>query len=231
MDQEEIKKIMETLGKANINVAGDFVLEKKSTYTIEKVESGGIGMQFVNGKETPEQRQQDEEEPLRNYIFNVRLFDSNAKLVKLRNTIAAAIDMGNAALLYGEPQEQRINPSKKNEWYYIEKAIIESGVAKKGLPDADFVEQMVEWFPKLFQDEPQETFEEYKRNLAKSISHERSLWKPGMIKEEVPLKETWAKDMGRILGSAKAERVFGIAYRGLFKRLEAFKKDVDLREG
>lgn len=225
----DINEIIEKVTK-NLDLSkfkGDVVGVKFVENQFGNIEPGGIGIQIVNGKETPERRQQDEEEPLRNYIFNVQLLDSNAKLVKLRNTIAAAIDMGDDTSLYGEPQEKRINPSNKNEWYYIMKAIVESGVAKSNIADKDFVEQMVEWFPKLFQDEPQETFKEYKRNLAKSISHERSLWKPGMIKEEVPLKEIWAKDMGKTLGTAKAERVFGIAYKGLYLNLNALKKQFE----
>ena len=63
----------------------------------------------------PSNRQQTEEtvdeEPLKNIIFNERLFNSNARLAKLRDTIAAAIDMGDATIMYGKPQEMRINPS------------------------------------------------------------------------------------------------------------------------
>lgn len=54
MNQEDIKKALEALGGATFNIAGDFVMEKNNTYnyTIEKVESGGIGMQFVNEKKS-----------------------------------------------------------------------------------------------------------------------------------------------------------------------------------
>ena len=43
MKADDIKKIFEALGEANIKVAGDFVLEKNNTYnyTIENVEAGG----------------------------------------------------------------------------------------------------------------------------------------------------------------------------------------------
>lgn len=56
MNSEEMKKALAALGNVTINVAGDLVQEKNQTinYTIEKVEAGGIGMQFVKGDETPE---------------------------------------------------------------------------------------------------------------------------------------------------------------------------------
>ena len=166
------------------------------------------------------------EEPLRNYIFNEKLFDSNARLAKLRDTIAAAIDMGDATIMYGEPQLMRINPAVQNEWYYIVKAISESGVAKLKISDTEFVEQMVEWFPMLFPDETPETFKKYKRRLLKSISAERRIWKQGKMNIEVTLKEMWTKGISHLLGTAKAERVYDIAYKGLYMKLTALKQEI-----
>lgn len=128
--------------------------------------------------------------------------------------------------LYGEPQEKRINPSIKNEWYYIMKAIVESGVAKSNIADKDFVEQMVEWFSKLFPLEPQETMEAEKRKLAKSISGERSRWKKGNTKQEVALKDTMASGMVRALGT-KAQLMFEIAYKGLYYKLTELKQEIE----
>lgn len=168
-----------------------------------------------------------EEEPLKNFIFNVSLFDSNSRLAKLRDTIAAAIDMGEATIMYGKPQEVRINPASKNEWYYIVKAICESGVARTKISNTNFVEQMVEWFPMLFPDETPETFKDFKRKLSKSISEERHLWRKGSMKQEVPLKEIWSKGMVKVLGAAKAERVNQIANKGLLTHLLALKQDIE----
>lgn len=53
MNQEDIKKVFEALGGATFNIAGDFVIEKNNTYTIENVETGGVGMQFATGQEAP----------------------------------------------------------------------------------------------------------------------------------------------------------------------------------
>lgn len=54
MKQEDIQKAMEALGKANIHIAGDFVMEKHVEYEVANVEAGGIGIQVVNGKNKDE---------------------------------------------------------------------------------------------------------------------------------------------------------------------------------
>jgi hypothetical protein len=167
------------------------------------------------------------EEPLHPGIFENRIFNSNERLTKLRDTIAAAIDMGNATIMYGKPQEVRINPTVQNEWYYIEKAIVEAGVAKSKLTDTLFVEQMVEWFPMLFPDETPEKFKDFKRRLLKSISAERGLWKSGKMKLEVTLKDMWAKGMSRVLGDTKANRIYELAYKGLYISLTALKHELE----
>jgi len=53
MNQEDIQKALETIGKSGINVAGDLVIEKKVEYEVNNVENGGIGIQIINGKDTP----------------------------------------------------------------------------------------------------------------------------------------------------------------------------------
>ena len=188
-------------------------------------DGGEIHFGTPSGKQTNDAPAEDE--PLRNIIFNERLFDSNAWLLKLRDTIAAAIDMGDATIMYGHPQQVRINPSVKNEWYYVMKAVKEAGITKSSFGDTTFVEQMVEWFPMLFPDDNPEKFKDYKRKLARSVSGERSLWKKGKMKQEVTLKDMWAKGMAKVIGAAKAERVYEIAYKGLFASLVVLKHDIE----
>lgn len=166
------------------------------------------------------------EEPLRNHIFDSRIFDYNEKLVKLRDTIAAAIDMGDTTIMYGQPQQVRINPEVQSEWYYIVKAIKESKVAKK-FTITGFIEQMMEWYPMLFPDETKEQWEKYKRRLSKSISGEKSLWVQGKMKEEVLLREMWSKGISKKIGSPKANRIYEIAFKGLFRNLEALKTEIE----
>lgn len=168
-----------------------------------------------------------EEEPLRNIIFSERLFDSNTRLAKLRDTIAAAIDMGDATIMYGEPQAMRINPSVQSEWYYIVKPIEEAKVTHGKLSVTGFIEQMMEWYPMLFPDGTKEEWEKFKRRLSKSISDEKSLWRQGKMKDVVSLREMWAKGISKKIGNAKANRIYEIAYKGLFRNLETLKAEIE----
>ncbi|MBQ6064549.1 MAG: hypothetical protein IJK87_13145 [Prevotella sp.] len=168
-----------------------------------------------------------EEDPLRNIIFSERLFDSNARLAKLRDTIASAIDMGDATIMYGKPQAMRIDPTVKSEWYYIVKSIEEAKVAHDKLSVTGFIEQMMEWYPMLFPDGTKEEWEKFKRRLSKSISDEKSLWRQGKMKEVVSLREMWAKGISKKIGSAKANRIYEIAYKGLFRNLENLKGEIE----
>ena len=52
MNQEEIKKALEAIGKGGIHVAGDFVMEKHVEHEVANVEAGGIGIQIINGEKT-----------------------------------------------------------------------------------------------------------------------------------------------------------------------------------
>lgn len=174
---------------------------------------------------TEEKQVNDSESHLRNYIFIEKIFDTNERLLRLRNTIASAIDMGDATIMYGNPQDYRINPDAQNEWYYIVKAIEEAGVAKN-FAITHFIEQMQEWFPTLFPSESKEEWEKFKRRLSKSISEEKSLWKYGKMKEVVPLKDMWAKQKYLAMDSAKMERVYAIAHQGLLRNLEDLKQEI-----
>ncbi len=52
MEQEDILKTLESLGKSGLNVAGDFVLNKHVEYEVNNVEAGGTGIvnNFYNEK-------------------------------------------------------------------------------------------------------------------------------------------------------------------------------------
>ena len=53
MNQEELQKTLEAIGKGGIQVAGDFVVEKHVEYEVNNVENGGIGIQINNEKCSP----------------------------------------------------------------------------------------------------------------------------------------------------------------------------------
>lgn len=52
MKKENLQKTFETISKS-ITVAGDLVLKKNVEYEVNNVESGGIGIQIINGKDVP----------------------------------------------------------------------------------------------------------------------------------------------------------------------------------
>ena len=62
MNQEELQKALEAIGKGGIQVAGDLVVEKHVEYEVNNVEDGGIGIQIVNGKEEPQSEPQSIDE-------------------------------------------------------------------------------------------------------------------------------------------------------------------------
>lgn len=186
-------------------------------------DNGTVNNLFSTSSE--EKQVDDSESPLRNHIFIEKIFDTNERLLKLRNTIASAIDMGEATIMYGKPQDYRINPEAQNEWYYIVKAIEEAGVAKD-FAITHFIEQMQEWFPTLFPSESKEEWEKFKRRLSKSISEEKGLWKHGKMKEVIPLRDMWAKQRFLGMDAAKMERIYAIAHQGLLRNLDDLKQEI-----
>jgi hypothetical protein len=186
-------------------------------------DNGTVNNFFSTSSE--EKQVDDSESPLRNHIFIEKIFDTNERLLKLRNTIASAIDMGEATIMYGKPQDYRINPEAQNEWYYIVKAIEEAGVAKD-FAITHFIEQMQEWFPTLFPNESKEEWEKFKRRLSKSISEEKGLWKHGKMKEVIPLRDMWAKQRSLGMDAAKMERIYAIAHQGLLRNLDDLKQEI-----
>ncbi|HIY87860.1 MAG TPA: hypothetical protein H9824_04025 [Candidatus Bacteroides pullicola] len=169
----------------------------------------------------------EEEDLLKNLIFNERLFDTNRKLIALRSTIAAAIDTGDASIIYGTPQEMRINPGVQGEWYYIVKAIEEARVGKNNFAVTSFIDQMLDWYPTVFSIASSDEWNKYKRHLAKSISEEKRLWRYGKAKTIITLQDMWAKRKYLQMEQAKMERIYSIAYTGLYKKLVDLKQRMD----
>lgn len=150
-----------------------------------------------------------------NFIFNARKFTTEKDYAELRDTILASVKQAGVV----SAEEFQIEPSSQNEWYYVLKAVGESGVAGVGkLTDALFVSQMVVWFPDLFVRKEGESEEAMKRRIAKSISNERGYWKEGA--DEVKIKDMWAHHQRRGYDNKKTLRLHGVADR-LKKRLES----------
>lgn len=193
-------------------------------HPVQQVKAGDNGQAEL--QEPNEGKELQTIEPLRPGIFDTRIFNTDDCLRKLRDTIASAIDMGDATIMYGQPQQVRINPEVQSDWYYIVKAIEEAKVARK-FTITGFIDQMTEWFPMLFPDETKEQWEKYKRRLSKSISDEKSLWRYGKMKEVVTLRDMWAKRKNVRLDQAKMERVYAIAYKGLYTSLTNLKQEIE----
>ncbi|MBQ8938855.1 MAG: hypothetical protein IJ047_01355 [Paludibacteraceae bacterium] len=173
-------------------------------------------------------KQQEEEsvvgEELDNIIFNYRIFDTDSKLTKLRDIIAASINMGEDNGKLVQPEKEQINPNTKNEWYYIFKAIDEAGIViSRKFKDSTFIEQMISWFPWLFQFDSAEEMNVYKRNWQKSISHERSLWRSkGNVTQ---IKDMWANYKNLNLERDKVVRMNAIA-KGLLRKLSDYRSEI-----
>lgn len=153
-----------------------------------------------------------DDERLQNIIFSDRLFDTDARLAALRAAIASYIDMGQRNGTLAPAATDQIDPSAQNEWYYILLAVTEAGVASRvHIGDVTFAEQMISWFPWLFQSVADVEATDFKRKFTKSISAERSLWKYGEKRQVTAIQDMWARQ--RILGidHAKLARLHAVA--------------------
>lgn len=169
----------------------------------------------------------EEDEILTNLIFRDKLFCSNHSLHLIRNEIGNSIDLKDFNCVFDKKGRKKINPKIQGEWYYIEKAILESGIAKR-FSVTDFLVQMFMWFPMAFDEDKTKTKpqrDELFRNIAKSISHEKSLWKINK-KEEVKIEDMWARFSSLHLDKGKVEYVQSIAATLLFG-LKKIKTDLE----
>ena len=197
----------------NLNVYGDF-----NYYSNGAQQNAKSGFAARNDG--------DEPEALRNHIFDIKLFDSNEKLQTLLGEIACSIDLGEYNAIYGTNEHGRINPTAKNEWYYIFEALQEAGVCRKEAGDKGFVAQMMEWFPTVFSYDTPEEMNTMTVRLRKSISRERTLWKYGSDMEVTKLKDMWARYKQLGIAYEKVSRFYEIAYKGLYMRLIRMKEEL-----
>ena len=140
--------------------------------------------------------------------------------------VARSIDLGEYNAIYGNNEHGRINPTAKNQWYYIFEALLEADVCRKEVGDKEFVAQMMEWFPTAFSYETPEEMKAMTVKLRKSISRERSSWKYGGAKEVTKLKDMWARHSQLGIAYEKVSRFYEIAYKGLYMRLVGMKDEL-----
>ena len=161
---------------------------------------------------------------LRNLIFNPRLFTTEAHYERLRSAILAFVkhDEGSAPAL-----EYQIDPTIHVEWYFILRAIAEARVARsRKLTDANFLRQMLAWFPTLFDGKEQQ--KKMLRHYASSISTERQKWLAGLDSHEVSIRDMFAHSHNRGYEQARTLRLHGMA-EGLRRRLEEIAQSASSR--
>lgn len=182
---------------------------------------------IINNKveDVKSQRFSEDEEVLTNLIFSDKYFYENHRLHRLRNEIGKSIDLKDYNPIFGDPTRKRINPEIQSEWYYIIKAISESGIVKRHSVN-DFLDQMYRWYPSAF--EEFESLEKRKRlfnRMGKSISHEKSLWRINSG-EVVKIEDMWARFSKLHLDKKKVEYVQPIAY-GLLVGLRKLRNELE----
>lgn len=185
---------------------------------------------FDNCSKDEDSLSSEVEEVYKNFIFKTKIFDSNARLSALRNTVAHAIDMGENNLMFGEPNSYSINPKIQSEWYYIMRALEEAEIVTR-MTVPNFINQMLDWYP-WFSNEFQNVEEmvAYKRKIAKCISHEKSLWKYGKTREVTKLKDMWARFQSLGIDAAKVERMYNAVYLGLLQNLLKLKQNIEKQQ-
>lgn len=173
-----------------------------------------------------EEEEEEEEDIVKNLIFKTKIFDSNARLVALRGLVANAINMSEYNKLYGERNPYTIDPEAQNEWYYIMRALEEAEIVCS-MTVPKFIDQMIAWFPFLFSFHTAHELDMFKRNLGKSISHEKGLWKYGRAKEVTRLKDMWARCQQLGIDTAKVDRMHNAVYIGLLLKLLKLRQDIE----
>ena len=108
------------------------------------------------------------EEPLENFIFNTRLFNTPEKLLKLKQTIGSFICENPAK------DERKIDAKKMNQFFCLYAALWSRPNVLTNECMADFVRQMALWFPQWI---PQDVDRKKFGRFTKALSTEQSHWK------------------------------------------------------
>ena len=158
-----------------------------------------------------------------------KVFNTNAKVVRLRDAIGARIK-GTKLTDGNELAEDRpqIDPVMQNEWYYVWKMAVESDLLERKATARAFIAQMLDWFPEVFEemaDEEQKTA--FVEKMGKSISREKSKWMQGG--QEVPFKDMMSKWPELQLDHNKVKQMF-LVCRDLRDALQNLKSAIEQEE-
>ena len=153
---------------------------------------------------------------LTNDIFNDELFNTNERLVALRDTIVS-----------GVTGKDCLDLTSGHEWYWLYAAIYDSGVLETRknrdnvVTDAGFVRQMTKWLYNIVGT----INEERVRRICKSMSAERGKWMMnGLPLSLVDLEAN--KRRLRAMKENKINRIIRVAYERLYLPLMKLKNDM-----
>ena len=164
-----------------------------------------------------------------NSIFKQKVFNTNAKVVRLRDAIGARIKGTKLTDGNGLAEDRpQIDPSMQNEWYYVWKMVVESELLDRKVTVRAFIAQMLEWFPEVFEpiaDEEQK--KAFIEKMGKSISREKSRWVQD--RQEVPFKDMMSKWKELQLDHNKVKQMF-LVCRDLRDALQNLKSAIQKEE-
>lgn len=153
---------------------------------------------------------------LTNDIFNDELFNTNERLVALRDTIVS-----------GVTGKDCLDLTSGHEWYWLYAALYDAGVLETRknrenvVTDAGFVRQMAKWLYNIVGT----IDEERVRQICKSMSAERGKWM--MNGQPLSLVDLEAnKRRLRAMKENKINRIIRVAYERLYLPLIKLKEDM-----
>ena len=151
-----------------------------------------------------------------NDIFNDELFNSNERLMALRDTIVSGIT-----------GKDSLDLASGNEWYWLYAALYDAGFLETRknrdnvVTDAGFVRQIAKWLFNIVGI----IDEERVRQICKSMSAERGKWM--MNGQPLSLVDLEAnKRRLRAMKESKINRIIHVAYEQLYLPLMKLKEDM-----
>lgn len=242
MTKEEIEEIMRlaNAGRPQVNQTFNFNAPiGQQIAHVDKIEAHfdkNMGMQIAMAEdvsETPGAIADETASPITpiyiNSIFKQKVFNTNAKVVRLRDAIGAGIKGAKLTDGSGFAEDRpQIDPSMQNEWYYVWKMIAESELLDRKVTARAFIAQMQEWFPEVFEpvaDEEQK--KSFIEKMGKSISREKSKWVQD--RQEVPFKDMMSKWSELQLDHNKVKQMF-LMCRDLRDALQNLKSAIEQEE-
>ena len=152
------------------------------------------------------------EEPLENFIFNTRLFNTPEKLFMLKQTIGSFICENPTK------DEMKIDANTKNQFFYLYAALwsLQNVLVNDSM--ANFVRQMAVWFPEWISSE-----KKMLRNYELSLSHEKKKWEKDHVLQKVTEWKLFAKRSG--MSMKKAEHFETLAMR-IYTTVNLIVKDI-----